>query len=561
MSHLKNVTSQVSNISEIDVKTDNAAEKIEALEKLHGVDLDEYFLKYEQMYQESQENMSFYDKMVSLEIKIHFKNKTHMAYMLAIFASVAGILSGCDQSLISGAALQYPGALNANSHEQSLVSSLMGLGAVAGSIIMSPLNEAVGRRTSIIGSCIAYTIGAALCAGSIDTGMLYAGRFIVGVGIGLESVVPAYVSECAPSAFRGRMVSLYQLFIAVGEVFGYCIGAMFEDVHGGWRFIFGSSLVFSTILFIGMFFLPESPRYLVHKGKVGLAYGVWKRLRDMDDVINKIEFLDMIQQLEQQEASEAHSNKRMMWLDFFTVPRCRRSLIYANIMIFLGQFTGVNGVMYYMSTLMKNIGFSDKNAVNMSLVGGASLMFGTLPGTLYMDYCGRRFWANTMLPGQFLGLLLVGIGYLIPLDNPASKGVYLTGVILYMLFFGSYGCLTWVVPAEVYPTYLRSYGMTCSSGLLYLCSFIITYNFTRMTEAFTYTGLTLGFYGGIAFVGWIYQLLLVPETKGKSLEEIDDIFSKPTSVLIAINIKNIKRDFYNIFHGNFKEVAKGDSGI
>ncbi|CDK26211.1 unnamed protein product [Kuraishia capsulata CBS 1993] len=555
------VTSQVSNYSETDIKVDDGADKLEALEKLHGVDLDEYFLKFEQLYQESQQNMSFYDRMVSTEIKVHFQNKKHMVYMLAFFASMAGILSGCDQSLISGAALQYPSALHMDSHEQSLVSSLMPLGAVAGSILMSPLNEAIGRRTSIIGSCIAYTLGAALCAGSRDGGMLYAGRFILGIGIGLESVVPAYVSECAPSAYRGNMVSLYQFNIALGEVFGYSIAAMFEDVHGGWRFIFGSSLVFSTILFIGMFFLPESPRYLVHKGKVGLAYGVWKRLRDMDDVANKIEFLDMTQQLEQQEAAEGHTNKKMMWLDFFTVPRCRRSLIYANIMIILGQFTGVNAVMYYMSTLMKNIGFSDKNAVNMSLVGGAALLFGTIPAIMYMDTCGRRFWANSMLPGFFIGLICVGVGYLIPIENRASKGVYLTGVILYMGFFGSYACLTWVVPAEVYPTYLRSYGMTCSSSLLYLCSFIITYNFTKMTEAMTYTGLTLGFYGGIAFIGWIYQLLMVPETKGKTLEEIDDIFSKPTSVLMAINLKNTKRDFYNIFHGNFKQVIKGDSGI
>ncbi|VEU22173.1 DEKNAAC103190 [Brettanomyces naardenensis] len=346
----------------------------------------------------------------------------------------------------------------------------MPLGGVAGCILMSPLNELVGRRTSVIGSCLAYSLGAGLCAGARSVHMLFAGRFILGIGIGLESVVPAYVSECTPFAYRGNMVSLFQFNIALGEVLGYAIAAIFVDVKGGWRFILGSSLVFSTVLFFGLFFLPESPRYLLHKGEVGLAYGVWQRLRDMNDPENKLEFLEMMESLKQQEESERYLNKRLVWLDFFTKPRCRRSIIYANIMIILGQLTGVNAVMYYMAKLMENIRFSSKDSVFMSLVGGGSLLLGTIPAILYMDYCGRRFWANAMLPGFFVGLVFVGVGYLIPVAKTAAKAVYLIGVILYMGFFGSYSCLTWVIPSEIYPTYLRSYGMTSSSGLLFLCS-------------------------------------------------------------------------------------------
>ncbi|GME83464.1 unnamed protein product [Ambrosiozyma monospora] len=251
-------------------------------------------------------------------------------------------------------------------------------------------------------------------------------------------------------------------------------------------------------------------------------------------------------------------SKKHVWMEFITNPRARRSLIYANVMIFLGQFTGVNAVMYYMSTLMGSIGFDKKRSVFMSLVGGGSLLLGTIPAILYMDKFGRRFWTNFCLPGFFVGLILLGVSYQVPITAPAAKGLYLSGVILYMGFFGSYSTATWVVPTEVYPNHLRSYGMTVSSAALYLWSFIITYNFNEMFEKFTKTGLTLGFYGGIAVLGFIYQIMFVVETRKKTLEEIDDIFSKPTSTLIKLNLKSTGRDLSSLAKGRFKEVANGE---
>jgi len=227
------------------------------------------------------------------------------------------------------------------------------------------------------------------------------------------------------------------------------------------------------------------------------------------------------------------------WLDFFTVPRARRAIIYANIMVFLGQFTGINAIQYYMATLMAQVGFDSKQAVFMSLVGGGALLLGTIPAILYMERFGRRFWAIAMLPGFFIGLLIIGCSYLIPLSNKTgSQGAYITGLIIYEGFSGSYACLTWVIPSEVYPTYLRSYGMETSDVTLFLCSFLVTYFFTQMQEAMSRIGLTLGFYGGIAVVGWFYQVLFMPETKNKTLEEIDILFSQPTGQLVKENLRS-----------------------
>lgn len=490
------------------------------------------------------------------EIEITFSNPAVFTWVLVAFASMGGMLSGLDQSLISGANLDLPSDLHLNSGQSSLVDAGMPLGAVAGALILSPSNEYLGRRMSIIVSCILYTIGAGLEAGAINFGMIFSGRFILGMGVGLEGgTVPVYVAECVPRKLRGNLVSLYQLNIALGEVLGYAVAAIFFDVAGNWRYILGSSLVFSTILLVGMLFLPESPRYLMHKGQEVAAYSVWKKIRGFADIESKDEFLGMRQAVTAESEEQART-KQYAWMDFFTVPRARRAIVYANMMIFLGQFTGVNAIMYYMSTLMGAIGFDKRTSIFMSLVGGGSLLLGCIPAVLYMERFGRRYWANTMLPGFFIGLVLVGAGYTIDYQKypAAAEGVYLTGIIMYMGFFGSYACLTWVVPSEVFPTYLRSYGMTTADANLFLCSFIVTYNFTRMMESMSRIGLTLGFYGGIAVLGWFYQIIFMPETKNKSLEEIDELFSKPTSVIVKQNMKQTAEVIRDLSHFRFRKV-------
>ncbi|KAF7161216.1 hypothetical protein CNMCM6106_008542 [Aspergillus hiratsukae] len=488
--------------------------------------------------------------------ELTFSNPAFFTYVLVAFASMGGLLSGLDQSLISGANLTMPTALHLSANQASLVNGGMPLGAVGGALILSPANEYLGRRMAIIVSCILYTIGAGLEAGAIDFGMMFAGRFILGMGVGLEGgTVPVYVAESVPGKIRGNLVSLYQLNIALGEVLGYAVAAMFFGVAGDWRYILGSSLVFSTILLVGMLFMPESPRYLMHKGRAVEAYGVWKRIRGFDAYESKEEFLGMRQAVSA-ENDEKASTKKWAWLDFFTNPRARRAIVYANIMVFLGQFTGVNAIMYYMGVLMTKIGFDNRTSVYMSLVGGGSLLIGTIPAVLYMERFGRRYWANVMLPGFFIGLVFVGVGYTIDYEtHPAlAEGLYLTGIILYMGFFGSYACLTWVIPAEVFPTYLRSYGMTTADANLFLCSFIVTYNFTRMMNSMTRIGLTLGFYGGIAVLGWFYQIIFMPETKNKTLEEIDELFSKPTSVIVKQNVKSTVEIMRDLSHLRFRKV-------
>ena len=173
-------------------------------------------------------------------------------WALVGFASMGGFLSGLDQSVISGANLFMPNDIGLNTRQNSLVNAGMPLGGIAGALLLSPINEALGRKWAIIISCIFYTIGAAMEAGAVNYGIMVAGRLILGVGVGIEGgTVPMYVAETAERRRRGNLVSLYQFNIALGEVVGYSVGAMFAKVPHGWRYMFGSSLIFSTIMFFG----------------------------------------------------------------------------------------------------------------------------------------------------------------------------------------------------------------------------------------------------------------------------------------------------------------------
>ncbi len=227
---------------------------------------------------------------------------------------------------------------------------------------------------AIIVSLVLYTVGAALEAGAINFGMMFAGRLILGMGVGLEGgTVPVYVAESVSRKYRGNLVSLYQFMIALGEVLGYVVAAIFVGVSpGGWRYMLGSSLVFSTVMFVGIIFMPESPRFLMHKGRTTEAWHVWKQIRGEDEDAKKEFFVMKYSVADESAATEMGVHKRFVWLDFFTVPRARRAIIYANMMVFLGQFTGINAIQYYMVSSYFTPFFvgllSPRNELNFSIL-------------------------------------------------------------------------------------------------------------------------------------------------------------------------------------------------
>ncbi|GJD06414.1 Inositol transporter 1 [Galdieria sulphuraria] len=259
--------------------------------------------------------------------------------------------------------------------------------------------------------------------------------------------------------------------------------------------------------------------------------------------------------LEEKKLAEA---RPFYWLDIVQVPRSARAFIVANTLAGIVQLDGINSVVYYIGVLFKELGFSAEKSVYMSLVGGGSLMLGTIPAILLLDKWGRRMVGIVPSIVVFFGCIIIGCSFLSK-NTKTYEGIYIWGLITYELFSGSFQSLPWLTFAEVYPTYLRSFGMTIADAFIYLWAFTVTYNFTGMRNAMTNTGLFVGFYGGISLFGVIFIILFLPELKGKTLEEVDDIFSQPMKEIARQNLHSSINTMKKLFSGRWKEIIDTSS--
>eukprot|EP00871_Galdieria_phlegrea_P002551 jgi/Galph1/3297/GphlegSOOS_G1954.1 len=480
-----------------------------------------------------------------------FRNPKHFMWFLAIFASIGGFLYGIDISLISGALLFMKVDLHLDTAQQSLVSSGMSLGGVGGALISMPVNELVGRKYSIIFACILYTVGAILEAAAHNYGTMVAGRLILGAGVGLEAMtVPTYIAECSQKRRRGGIVSLYQVLITFGIMAGFVVNAIFVNVPGNWRFMMGSSLLFSTILLTSAFLFPESPRWLMKKQRRVDAYATWTSIRGFDQEEEKLEFAIM----EEVVIAEREASKgRFLYLDFIRIPHCRRAAIHGILMMVFQQFSGNNSMTYFLGTMYQSAGLSAEKSVYISILGGGTMFFSTIPAIYLMDKFGRRPLLLILVPGTVVGLIITGFSFYA--TNTTSLLVaYTIGVVTYYAFWGSaLGPTPWVMNSEIYPTYIRSYGMSLGTLSNFLGNWITTYAFLQMLTAMTKPGTYVGFYGGITVIGWFYFLFFTPETKNLTLEEIKAVFSKSWLEIAKANME----DFSYHWHKEKKTSSTG----
>ncbi|KAG7805701.1 hypothetical protein KL921_005371 [Ogataea angusta] len=486
------------------------------------------------------------------------KRPERFIWYLASLASVGGLLFGVDQSLISGAALYLPKDLNLSDPQESMVVGFTPLGAMGGALALMPLNDIFGRKGTIIISSIVFTVGAILEAAAMNFAVMLVGRIVLGLALGiLSGTVPAYISENCARKWRGGLVSLYQVMVAFGVMMGYVIAAMFNSVKGNWRYVLGSSVVFSTILFFGMLTLPESTRWLMKRGRKLDAYQVWKHARGLDSVDERQEFYIMEHVLlyEKEMAQD-----RWLILDLFGTKRCLRAISVAvTCSLICQQMSGVNSIEYYQATLVQAAGLTPQNAVYTSLVGGGVMFLSTIPAIYLMDRLGRRTLTLTLIPGIAIGLIITGCSFLAT-NLGVKLGIYFWGIITYTIFWSpGLGPVPYLLAAEVYPTYLRSYGMSLASFCNWTGTFVTTYPFQYMANSMTSTGVFAGLYCGLLLLGAFYLALFMPETKGLTLEEINEIFQRPLTHTMHTNVRNLKKTWNALIHLRFREVWKLDS--
>lgn len=466
---------------------------------------------------------------------------------------MAAAVQGMDESVINGAQLFFPHQLNidpaTNSNNQWILGLVTGAPylccAVLGCWLTAPLNNYFGRRGTIF---ISATLSWLCCFWSGVTnswGHLFAARFVLGLGIGPKSTtVPVYSAECAPANIRGALVMMWQMWTAFGIMLGYVMDLVFYHVkdpaHGikglNWRLMLGSAGVPAIFVMAQVYLLPESPRYLIGKGRHDKALQSLQRLRNSNlQAARDLYYIHVL--LEEEKFVTRDKN---LFVELFTVPRNRRAALASFIVMFMQQFCGVNVIAYYSSTIFRLGGLSVISSLLGSWGFGLVNWVFALPAVYTIDTFGRRKLLLTTFPCMAVCLLITGLAFLI---NPnthrdARTGVIAFGIYLFCAFYSpGEGPVPFTYSAEAFPLYVRDVGMSFATATTWGFNFIVALTFPRLLTAFTPTG-AFGWYAGWNMVGWLVILMFVPETKSLSLEELDQVFSVPTHKQAVYGLKS-----------------------
>jgi sugar porter (SP) family MFS transporter len=475
------------------------------------------------------------------------------AVIMSAFAAFGGILFGYDTGTIGGIIamtdwLENFGSFDASqnkwylpTNDQSLVVSILSAGTFFGALFAFPMGDMVGRKWGIIASCAVFCLGVGL---QLDTkwATFVVGRVIAGLGVGLVScLVPMYQSECAPKNMRGMIVGLYQLAITIGALLAAVVLNATKDRldHSSWRTPIAVQFAWAAILSGGMLFLPESPRFLLKKGKEEAGRIALGRLlvKDRNSTEVDAEFDEIMATLEADRALGSGS-----YLDCFRNTEAKNGLRTWTGMLLQGwqQLTGINFIFYYGTTFFKSAGIA--NPFIITIVCDVVNTATTIVGIQLIDRVGRRrlllIGAVGMCLCEFL-VAIVGVtaGH-IQADNsvnlPAQR-VLIAFTCIYIAFFAtSWGPVAWVITGEIFPLHIRAKGMSLAVASNWLWNFGIGYATPYLVNPTTTgingvkaanLGVKVFFIWGSTCVGcFIFTYFFIPETKGLSLEQIDLLY-------------------------------------
>jgi sugar porter (SP) family MFS transporter len=421
-------------------------------------------------------------------------------------------LFGFDTGIISGALLFIKQEFGLSAGLQQLVVGSLLLAAVVGALLGGPISDAWGRKRTLILAALVFGVGALVASYSPNLAVLVVARVLLGLAIGIASmIVPVYIAEIAPPRVRGALVSLQQFMITVGIMVSYLVSYAFSG-SGAWRWMLGVGMIPAAILFVGMLPLPESPRWLLAKDRRQDALGVLHRIRHEEH--NPEAELAEIEAVHKMQAGVSYR-------DLFR-PSVRPALIVGVGIAFINQMVGVNAVIYYAPTILKDAGFSSSAAILATTGVGILNMLVTLCALLLIDRVGRRPLLLVGISGVLLALIVLGAAYLLP-GGPSGAGVLLVaGLLVYIASFAaSLGIAIWLLNSEVYPLEVRGKGAAAGAFTHWALDFVIASTVLTLIAAITPTGM-FWFYGFFAILGIIFVLRRVPETKGKTLEEVSD---------------------------------------
>lgn len=433
--------------------------------------------------------------------------KRGYALMIAIAAALGGLLFGYDTSVISGAILFVRQQFHLTSVETEVAVSIVLAGAAIGAAFAGSFGDRYGRRPVLIVNAVLFGVFAVLTGLANGLVLFLVARFVVGVAVGVASMLtPLYIAELAPPKIRGALVTLNQLAIVTGIVVAYYVDYLFSG-SSNWRAMFISAVIPSVILLVALIFLPESPRWLVIRERLDDAFRILDRVESTDDARRHLEELKVVTETD-----------KLRFRDLFG-GRFRKPLMIGVGLAIFQQITGVNAIIYYTPTILQMAGFKSAQSAILAtvLVGGVNLVL-TVVALLLLDRVGRR---PLLLFG--IGGMLVSLAFLGHLFGAAhvSRVAILSAVLVYLACFAiGLGPVFWLLISEIYPTTIRGQAMSVASVTIWIFDLLVSVTFLSLIGA---VGAKFSFwiYAAACVAAFVFAFRLAPETKGRTLEEIE----------------------------------------
>jgi len=431
-------------------------------------------------------------------------------YVVASVAALGGLLFGYDTGIISGALLFIGKDFDLNAFLEGFIVSSLLLGAVVGAGVSGALSDRLGRRTIILVAATIFAIGAIGAGLAPSVWVLIFFRFFLGLGVGSASaLVPSYISESSPTDVRGSLSSLFQLAITLGILVAYLVNAAFATT-GSWRWPVALAFVPALILLIGMYFLPETPRWLVSKGRDEDARRVLRRTRTDEEAEREL------QEIRQAEKEGEQAGYREL-----LAPWVRPMLVVGIGLAVFQQFVGINTVIYYAPTIIKSTGLADVASVLATVGIGVVNVVMTIVAIAVIDRVGRKPLLLVGLAGMTISLGIIGAAFAFSGLSGIISWVTLAGLMLYIASFAvSFGPVLWVMLPEIFPLNARGTGTGVSALSNWGANFVVAQAFLPLV-ALIGRSAVFWILAAICIVAALFIQLLVPETKGRSLEQIE----------------------------------------
>jgi SP family arabinose:H+ symporter-like MFS transporter len=443
------------------------------------------------------------------------KSSVNLGYLLLIslVAAFGGFLFGYDTAVVSGAIGFLKNHFQLNADLTGWAASSLLVGCMVGAMCGGPLGDRFGRKWCLLACGILFAISSLASALSQSLGQFAWSRFAGGMAIGAASMLsPLYIAEISPQKIRGTLVSLYQLAIVVGILVVYFINQQIQRLGSeawgeevGWRWMFASLILPSMAFSLLMLLVPESPRWLMKMGRTQPARTILERIGGAGNADREI-----------REIESALQEEEGRWAELFA-PGCRRALVVGILLAVFGQFSGINAIIYYAPEIFKAAGSGLDAAFTQTVVVGAVNLAFTFVAIWLVDKAGRKplLIAGTLV--QFVALATVGTLFYLH----QTGWLLLCGILLFTAAFAvAMGPIPWIVNSEIFPTKMRGRAMSLAIFALWLADFAVTQTFPRLRETVG-PAITFWVYAGCSIATTIFVIGWVPETKGRTLEEIE----------------------------------------